>query len=180
MSHSERAYTLQGSVPPLHERYRIAFSDLLERNQRHSRENLGVLKLFAKFIVGADHAHDNARLCRGRLQLIPLPLQNGIPNGFCAVTASEEVNRLRAKPWVNVQGQHVTAIPRFMEDGHFEEWTIFIRARSRRMSVDRFPFPLKEATKAPESFPNIHRNVLRFPGSRSPECGHCKCLRGKA
>src|ERR1700730_4506688 len=154
MSHSERAYTLQGSVPPLHERYRIAFSDLLERNQRHSRENLGVLRLFAKFIVSAHHAHDNARLCRGRLQLIPSPLQDGIPNGFCAITASEEVNRLRAKPWVNVQRQHVTPISCFMEEGHFEEWAIFIRARCGRVSVDLLPFPLEEATKAPESFPN--------------------------
>ena len=74
------------------------------------------MSLAAKFIEGAHHAHDDAFLRRGRLQLFPAPLQNGILNRFGAVPTSQEVERARAQPGVEIQRHHVTPISRFTEE----------------------------------------------------------------
>ena len=74
----------------------------------------------------------------------------------------------------------MTPIPGFTKQRQRHEWVACIRAHCRRTSVDRFPFPLKEAAEAPESFSHVHRDILSFAGSGSPERGCGNGLGGQA
>jgi hypothetical protein len=121
--------------------------------------------LFAKLIVCTHHGDDKPGLCRSRLQLLRAPLQNGIANGFGAVTAPQEIERPRVQPGVKIESHYVTPVARFTEERQFEEWVISIHAHRRRASVDRFPFPFEEAAEAPDSFPDVDMNVLSFARS---------------
>src|ERR1700730_15441053 len=74
----------------------------------------------------------------------------------------------------------MTPIPGFTKQWQRHEWVARIRAHCRRTSVDRFPFPLKEAAETPESFSHVHRDILSFAGSGSPERGCGNGLGGQA
>ena len=169
---SERANAFQWALCAVLERQRLALSDFFQSNQWHSGEHIGVLGLFAKLIVGTHHGDDKPGLCRGRLQLLRAPLQNGIANGFGAIAAPQEIQRPRLQPGVKVESHHVTPVACFTEERQFEERVIAIHTHRGRASVDRFPFPLEEAAEAPESFPDVDMNVLSFASSGFPERCH--------
>src|SRR5258708_19779140 len=59
---AEHANALQRAVCAALERYRLAFSDFFQSDQRHSREHFGVLGLFAKLLVGTHHRKDKPTL----------------------------------------------------------------------------------------------------------------------
>ena len=99
---SKGTNAIQGTLSIFSERHGLAVSDLFQPDQRHSGEDLGVLQLFAKFLVGADHGDDQACLCRGCLQLIRAPLHNGVLHGFQIVAAPEEFQGARKKLRVDV------------------------------------------------------------------------------
>ena len=88
--------------------------------------------------------------------------------------------RARAQPGIDVQSHNVAPISRFTEERQVEEWVDCIGAHGRRPSVDRFPFPLKETAETPESFSDIHSNILSFAASGSPESRHSNGLGGQA
>src|SRR5262245_2017040 len=55
MPHSQRANAIQWALSVLLEGDRIAVADLLDRDQRHPAEHVGVLGLLPEFLEGAHH-----------------------------------------------------------------------------------------------------------------------------
>jgi hypothetical protein len=168
MPQSERANALQWTLCAALQRYRLALCDFFQSDQRHPGEHFGVLRLVAKLLVGAHHPEDEPGLRRGGLQLLRAPLQNGVTNGFATVSASEEIERARLQPGINVESHHVTPIACFPEERQLEEWVV-PRQEQRATAVDRFPFAFEKTTETPESFADIDMNVLSFASLRFPQ-----------
>ena len=82
MPHSKCANAVQRALSILLERDRLAFADLLHRDQRHRGKHFGVLKLIPEFLEGAHLGERKPRLGRRILQVVGTPLQNGVLHGF--------------------------------------------------------------------------------------------------
>src|ERR1700722_9137506 len=124
MSHSEGTHSVQRALPPRFEWNGLTFPDLLEPDQWHFREYFGVLNLFAKFFISAEHTHHDARLRGGLLEFISAPLQDCIANGFDTLATPEEVDCARAQPGKDIERHNMTSIPCLMEDRHLEKWAL--------------------------------------------------------
>ena len=79
--HSEGANAIEGIPSVFREGYGIAFADLFHRDERHRGKDLGVLTLLEKFLVRAHLGQDKTGFGRGVLQLVRIPLQDGILDG---------------------------------------------------------------------------------------------------
>jgi hypothetical protein len=88
MTHSARANAVQRVFCVLCERHRVAFTDLLHRDQRHCGEDFFILRLIEKLFGRSYLCEHETFLRRGRLQFFCRPLQYGVPDRFNAVGAS--------------------------------------------------------------------------------------------
>ena len=88
----------------------LAVADLFDRDQRHVRENLGILQFPAELLVGAHLRQHETLLCRSHLEFIGAPLENRVVDRLGALAASEEVERARTQLRIEIQSHHVTAV----------------------------------------------------------------------
>lgn len=169
MPHPQSADSLERLACGPRQGLRLAVADLLDRDQRHARQDFGVLQLAAKLIVAAHFRQHQPLFCRGHLQIVRTPLQNRILDGLGALTASEQVERPSPQSRIEVERHDVTAVAGCAEKGQFQERAAGEVPGGGRPSVHGLPPALEEAAEPPQRLSDIQRDVLRFPRTGSPQ-----------
>src|SRR5262249_19804287 len=148
MPHSEGTNAVQRVLWIFREWYRLAVADLLDRDQRHSREHVGVLRFLPEFVEGAHLRHHDPGLRPSVFEVVGTPLPNGVSHSFSAWATLEQAERAGGQLGVDVQGHYMPPVLRLAEERNFEERVERVPER-RGASIDGFPFQIEETGEAP-------------------------------
>jgi hypothetical protein len=139
--HAERAHACERFVCG-GERFGCGISDTLDRDQRHVRECLAIVRLCEEFFGRAQHRHHHARVVARRFELACVPARDRRAHGLGVVGHAQEFLRRDPQFRIQIERHHVAIVGRAIEAK--SERRARVCGRAAGEAVEQFPFAIVE------------------------------------